>query len=50
VRVDEENGRLVTKVKFPDTKGLVRSDDRLVLTNKGIALVGTHEVRVLTMS
>lgn len=50
VRVDEDNGRLVTKVKFPDTKGLVKADDRLVLTNKGIALVGTHEVRVLSMS
>jgi hypothetical protein len=50
VRVDEENGRLVSKVKFPDTKGLVRADDRLVLTNRGIALVGTHEVRMLAMS
>lgn len=49
-RVDEENGRLVSKVKFPDTKGLVKSDDRLVLTNKGIVLVGTHEVRLLSMS
>jgi len=50
VRIDEENGRLVNKVKFPDTKGFVHPDDRLVLTNKGIALVGTREVRTLTMS
>lgn len=50
MRIDEENGVLVEKVRFPDTKGLVRSDDRLVLSNKGIFLVGTREIRLLTMA
>jgi hypothetical protein len=50
VRIDVENGVLVEKVRFTDTKGLVRSDDRLELSNKGIFLVGTREARLLTMS
>lgn len=48
-RIDEENGALVEKVRFPDTKGLVRSDDRLEISNQGIHLIGTKEVRLLTM-
>jgi H/ACA ribonucleoprotein complex subunit 3 len=50
LRLDEEKGSLVEKVRFPDTRGLIRSDDRLRLSSKGIFLVGTHEIRLLTMS
>lgn len=50
VRVEEESGQLIEKVTFPDTKGLVRSDDRLVLGSNGIYLVGPKEIRLLQMS
>ncbi len=49
VRVDEVGTDLVATRNYPDTKGLVRSDDRLVTSNEGIFLWGEHEVRLLKM-
>jgi H/ACA ribonucleoprotein complex subunit 3 len=50
LRIDEENGALVQKVSFPDTKGVVRGNDRLALSNQGILLIGAQEVRLLSIS
>jgi H/ACA ribonucleoprotein complex subunit 3 len=50
VDIDEATGSFVEKVRFPDTKGLVHHDDRLFMSNDGLVLVGTNEVRRMRMS
>ncbi|MBX7138052.1 MAG: hypothetical protein K1X83_08720 [Oligoflexia bacterium] len=50
IRIDEREGRITVGARFPDTKGLIASDEELLMGREGLFVVNRREIRLLTLS